>query len=205
MLHTLVQVLSKREIVVAEIGIGDWCNNGFDEFRLNVTLYSTKGDETAGYRYLHENTLYYFVEGGYECEELVKQYFPKLMPIYLVKGCDIFGFNDYPILNGYYHLTHGNPEYTKESLRITEEQLNTLKQNKSLFYTNFCLELERGQYRAEVAKAIKLIEQYSGKKYVKTNFVSGRLYNDIHYQFITESKGWNVYKGNKSTIKEYPI
>ncbi len=200
MKHTLIKRTSGNSIAVATFGLFDDCNNGYNNFSVNVEEWATSGDRSYGSHVDYENKRHYFVDGGYS-PDLVKKHFPELSPILPVQSCDSFGFPCYPIMNYMYHLEQGNTKPLIEDLRMTDKECEAAKSlHKSAFID---LLFKKGsQYKKEVNEAIKSIEKAANTKVEIEDFVSPYMYNDIHYTMITEKEGWNIYKGKKP--KSYP-
>jgi len=99
------------------------------------------------------------------------------------------------------HWLEKNPEYAKEEFRLTDSEVETLRNYKPLSLAKFWDKMTKTRYKKEVSEAIKLLESLTNEKYKITESVSPHLYNDIHYVFITEAKGWNIHKGEKNKNK----
>lgn len=200
--YSITKKISNNTIVTVKFGIYDDCQNGYNKFEFNCILWATNGDRNYGINEYHENKSYYFVEDITTPENIVK-YFPQLITVFKLRGCDSFGVETYPLLNGSYHLVK-NINYAPKFYRISKSLTNKIAKYNNKLLADFVLNLTHTTYKKDVDKAIKEIESASGEKYYRQENVSPMLYNDIHYTFITDKKGWNVFKGNSDKIKRYP-
>lgn len=197
MKHKSVKRISPSSIAVATFGLYDDCNNGYDNFNVNVEVWATNGDRHYGSNETFENKNYYFVEGGYY-KELIAEHFPDLLPVNILSGCDSFGFPCYPVMNFIYHLKNKDFDYVQEKLRLSKAEMKDLDKFNEIAFINFLFS-KQPQYKKEVRSALAAIDKRSGSKTVIKEKISPYMYNDINYKLVTESNGWNVYKKNKPT------
>lgn len=164
--HTATKVVGNESITV-KIRLNDECKNGHQDFSITGDIY-----EAGKPRYDR-----YFIAGGYIHDDIAK-HFPEFMPFIRLHLCDYKGIPMHPTANGFYHLRNGFnrtpvtdanfPAEYCEYYRITDAQFNAL--NKSENELQFALNLRDlgilAQWEEEANKAIKYLEELTGKKFV---------------------------------------
>jgi len=200
--NELIKQVDSNTVVTVKYGIYDDCGNGYNHFEFDCDLWGINGDRQYGEHKEYKGKRYYFVEDVMSLDE-VKLYYPELVNVFLMKQKDSYGLGTYPILNGKYYLKTDIKHAAKfYGITLKEAKEISLYNDKAL--TEFILNRVIPNYKDSVNKAIAEIEATTGQKYTSTEKVSPVLYNDIHYTFVTEKEGWNVYKGNASKITKYP-
>lgn len=155
------------EDITVTIRLNDDCGNGHQDFSITGDIYK------ANARKSDKNHLM----GGCIHEEILKV-FPEFQIFVNLHLCDFNGVPTYAVENGFYHLTQGfnntKPEdknFTSEYCeyyRISLDQFEVLRQSRS--EVQFALNLESlgilAQWKEEAKKAIKILEELTGKKFL---------------------------------------
>lgn len=144
------------------ITLNDECKNGHQEFAITANIYSPRG------RWESE---------GCQHEEILKIK-PELKIFVNLHLCDYLGIPMHPTANGFYHLINGfnniKPEEDGfsakycEYYRVTEEQFDVLAKSKNeiQFYLALLDLKVFDQWKAEADKAIAILEEMIGKKFL---------------------------------------
>lgn len=150
-----------------KIRLNDECKNGHQDFSVTATIWEigkTRSDRNM-------------ISGGC-CHDEILKLRPDLKIFIDLHLCDFNGAPMYTVANGYYHLTIGfnntKPQDAGfkakfcEYYRITPEQFEVLKTSES--ETRFKYNLEKlgiiNQWKAEAQKAIKAMEDLTGKEFL---------------------------------------
>lgn len=150
-----------------KIRLNDECKNGHQDFSVTATIWEigkTRSDRNM-------------ISGGC-CHDEILKLRPDLKIFIDLHLCDFNGAPMYTEANGYYHLTIGfnntKPQDAGfkakfcEYYRITPEQFEVLKTSES--ETRFKYNLEKlgiiNQWKAEAQKAIKAMEDLTGKEFL---------------------------------------
>jgi hypothetical protein len=203
MKHTRIFEIDSDTILEITVSLADTCGNGYSVFNVSCNYYvrrrSSIGDSIMNYK----GRNYVYDSCGVDISDITK-YWVEILPILKLGGCDVFGLPSYPIMNGLYWINH-NLDYAVETFRLSVGEGLIVSKFKRLSWTSYIVNNLLPRYEAEVTEAIGILEGLCGVKYVKVDMVSPVLYNDMNYCYVTEKKGWNVYKGNADKIKEYPV
>lgn len=155
------------EYIIVRIRLNDECGNGHQDFSITGDIYKANAPKTD------KN----FLIGGCIHEEILKA-FPEFKIFVNLHLCDFDGVPMCAVENGFYHLTQGfnntKPEdknFTSEYCeyyRISLDQFKVLRQSKNKL--QFALNLESlgvlAQWKEEAQKAIKILEELTGKKFL---------------------------------------
>lgn len=148
----------KFEITV-QITFDDDCNNKHFDFSVTGVI-----------NRIAKNGCRIWESGGCIHEEIVK-HFPKLTPFVEMHGRDREGMPMYPFANGFYHLSHGNPDAVIHDWWLTEEdgdkKTQLLNAPDRDVFTYMLYEfgfINRAKTKAE--KAIRALEELTGKKWI---------------------------------------
>lgn len=149
------------------IRLSDECKNGHQDFSITGTTYQKDKPQTDRY----------FLSGGCIHEEILKVR-PDLKIFVNLHLCDYKGIPMYAVENGFYHLQNGfnntptdsvnfKPKFC-EYYRITEKQFETLANSKNKI--QYAINLKElnilEQWEEEAKKAIEILEQMAGKKFL---------------------------------------
>lgn len=170
------------EDMTVTIRLNDDCGNGHQDFSITGDIYKANAPKSD------KNHLM----GGCIHEEILKA-FPEFKIFVNLHLCDFDGVPMYAVGNGFYHLTQGfnntKPEdnnFTSEYCeyyRISLDQFKVLRQSRS--EVQFALNLESlgilAQWKEEAQKAIKILEELTGKKFLNDSIKS-------QYQAPTEAE-----------------
>lgn len=198
MKHSITKRINEREVARVTISIDDQCNNGSDDFGYSCDLFSLDG--AKGETVVNFEGKNYRDIGTNITKKFMLKHFPEVKIFHALSGCDIFGLPTYPLMDTEYHLEH-NLKHAMTVLRLTEDEANNLKHYKALSLAKYLFQLTQTRYKIEVKNAIKLLEKFTGERYVIKDKVSPHLYNDLNYVLNTEKNGWNIYKGEKDKKK----
>lgn len=143
---------------IINIRLNDECKNGHNDFSITGTYWN------AGEARIERNACSGVIG------DTVAKHFPEFEIFNNLHLCDVKGAPMYASANGFYHLHTQEMEESKfcEYYRVSPEQYNILKTAedeqhfKYLLYTTGVTE----QWQAEADKAISLLEEMSGLKFV---------------------------------------
>lgn len=173
--HTILTKDEEGNPLTINIRLNDECKNGHQDFAITGDIYQKGKPRTDRY----------YIAGGCIHEDIVKAK-PELKIFVNLHLCDWEGIPIYAVENGFYHLREGfnntKPEsanFKKEFCdyyRVTPSQFDIL--NSSRNKLQYALNLQKlgilTQWKEEANKAIALLEQMTGKKFVsdsvKTQF-----------------------------------
>jgi len=196
--------ISPTEIIVAEIEIGDSCDNGYESISVSFSTYERSGSRRED-KITFENRVYYMTSGGTD-NELILEHFPELEAVLKVNGMDMFGFDSYPIINTAYHCKN-SPEYAQKQYRLTTDEVKLFAQLNETALAKNMYRISKERYASEITEAVKVIEKLSGKTHTTKEFISHQLENDIVYTITSKipekERGWNLIKGTHP--KKYSI
>lgn len=175
------KIIGGEEIIV-RIRLNDECKNGHQDFSITGDIYKANAPKS------NKNHLM----GGCIHEEILKA-FPEFKIFVNLHLCDFDGVPMHAVENGFYHLTQGinntkpeNKNFTSEYCeyyRISLDQFEVLRQSKNKL--QFALNLESlgilAQWKEEAKKAIKILEELTGKKFLNDSKKS-------NYQAPTEAE-----------------
>lgn len=165
--HTILANDSDGNPITIKIRLNDECKNGHQDFSITGDIYEKGKPKTDRY----------FISGGCIHEEILKAR-PDLKMFVDLHLCDYKGIPMHPTANGFYFLRNGfnetkpeNPKFKAEFCdyyRITPQQFDVL--NKSQNVIQYALNLEKldilAQWERQANKAIKTLEEMTGKKFV---------------------------------------
>ena len=149
------------------IRLNDECKNGHQDFSITGSFWE------VGKVRSDRNSI---IMGA--CHDTILQHFPELQIFVNLHLADYTGVPMYAVENGFYHLQNGfnntkpnAPTFKAEFCeyyRLTAEQFDTLSQSENKL--RYALNLEKlgiiAQWKEEADKAIKLMEEFTGKKFV---------------------------------------
>jgi hypothetical protein len=181
--------LDSKNIVKLEISIDDNSRNGYNNFNVSMSYYS-RDKRPYEEKIVFNNKLYWNDSCGFDTKIMIK-YFPEFIPICNLRGCDTFGFNSYLFGNIYYNLHNGNIDSACNDLRISKAEGLLLLQLDKLEFTIVVRNM-MPRLKTEADIAIALYNKHSDIKYNRTEKISYKLYNDLHFEFVTQKDGWNV-------------
>jgi len=164
--HT-ININNSEANAVIKIRLNDECKNGHQDFSITATFWEVGKIRNDG------NMMY----GGC-CHEEILKVRPDLKIFVNLHLCDYLGNPMYVVENGFYHLCEGfnniKPNAPKfkaeycEYYRITPNQFDLLIKSENQL--RFGIQLEKlgilDQWRAEAKKAILLMEEFTGAKFL---------------------------------------
>lgn len=166
--------------------------NGYSEFSINVDWFDRQRSRESKIQF--ENKVWWNHSSGCDIEFFDK-HFPHLSIFSQMNGRDIFGMPSYPIMNT---MTFLNEEKWFETgckkINVSAEVGNQIKMYTQFHFGEFLKKHIDEVTKPLADKAIKLLEELTGKKYVSNETISAQLFNDLHYTLISDKKGWNIYK-----------
>ena len=200
----LLKKISPIEVLKVTVSINDDCKNGYEDINVTTVIYNLRKKEKGEEKITFENKVYTLDSCGMD-DKTVLEHFPKLAPVLLVNGCDMFGFHTYPLGNIQYHCIH-DPDYAKVMYRLTDEEVALFGELNYTALAKRMYNLSITRYKKEIDEAVAIVEALTGEKYIRKEKVSHQLYNDIVY-YITSNvpkkeRGWNMINGTYPTA--YP-
>jgi hypothetical protein len=161
------------EAVLITIRLNDECKNGHQDFSITGNVYNSK-------HFFTESNL---ISAG-ACHGYILAARPDLKLFVDLHMCDFAGVPIYGIENGYYFLRHGfnnskpgDADFVQKFCsyyRLTEEQFFIL--NQSIGKIQYALNIQNlgilDQWKAEADKAIKQLEEWTGKTFVNDSVKS---------------------------------
>lgn len=165
--HTISTRDADDNDLIIKIRLNDECKNGHQDFSITATAWE------KGKPHNDRNFLY----GGCSHEEVLKAH-PELQIFANLHLCDYSGVPMHCNANGFYHLKNGfnntpaaSAEFATEFCkyyRVTPEQFDVLKGAEDIeHYAYLLLSLNvLEQWEIEATKAMLLLEEWTGKKFV---------------------------------------
>lgn len=159
--------------LIIEISLNDKCKNGHQDFHITCDAYE-KGKSLTDRNYIY---------GGSAHDEILKAK-PNLKIFVNLHGCDYAGIPTYAAGNGFYFLKVGfnNTKPTDAGFkaefcdyyRVTSEQFDILSKSESELNYSYNLVILGilEQWKAEADKAIKLLEELTGKEFLNDSVKS---------------------------------
>lgn len=143
--------------ITATARLDDDCGNGHEDFSI-----------TADIDHKRKSGKWEDWSGGCLHKEIA-QHFPELAFMIPLHLSDFRGVPMHCVANGRYWIAEGNDEHAKNTLRISQEELNALKPyaNDGDAFFNYHLEKTglRARYGEQAAAAIAQLEEMTGKKF----------------------------------------
>lgn len=173
--HSIISKDAGGNTMYIKIRLDDECKNGHQDFAITGDIYEAGKSKIDRYH----------ISGGCIHEDILKTN-PELKIFINLHLCDYEGIPTYAVENGFYHLTNGfnntKPESPKfaaeycEYYRLSTSQFDTLKNSRNQL--QYALNIQNlgilTQWKKEANKAIKLLEEMTGQKFlvdsVKTQF-----------------------------------
>ena len=173
--HSILTHDEEGNPIYIQIRLNDECKNGHQDFSITGSIYQKGKPKIDKYN----------IAGGCIHEEILKAR-PDLKIFVSLHGCDLEGIPTYAVENGFFNLNTGfNNKPTDsqafkdefcEYYRITPAQFDVLKTSKNQL--QYALNLQGlnilQQWKEEANKAIKMLEEMTGKTFVpdsvKTQF-----------------------------------
>lgn len=168
------------------VKLSDECKNGHQDF--SITGIEWEKGKAHNYRNR--------IHGG-ACGDDIASRFPEFEIFNRLHLCDYNGVPMYPVGNGMYNIKRMKKEDFCSYYRITEAHYDILKdcidKREYLYYL-----YELGivdSWKAEATEAIKILEQWTGEKFVNTSTRS-------HLDEKIDMTGFDITQWRKEEIKE---